>query len=196
MSGALCRRTTTGKVRGTVALGTAGLGGTAGPGPMCHPSAGCSTRRRSCSSSVRSKACCCRPCVQSCTSARACPAPPPRPVQVWDLHPAPSTSPSSRSWGAWPLCSPWVVPTPLLSRQQEGRGGPAGGQQGWAGPSAAPGTELWPSTGAQTLLVPGCFPSPPVRDVGTSSALPPDTSVARRMEGECQSLPTRVPWGC
>ncbi|XP_075278524.1 myomegalin isoform X2 [Opisthocomus hoazin] len=37
-----------------------------------------------------------------------------------------------------------------------------------------------PSPSAETRA--GCFPSPPVRDVGTSSALPPDTSVARRME--------------
>nr|XP_009937609.1 PREDICTED: LOW QUALITY PROTEIN: myomegalin-like [Opisthocomus hoazin] len=37
-----------------------------------------------------------------------------------------------------------------------------------------------PSPSAETRA--GCFPSPPVRDVGTSSALPPDTSVALGME--------------
>lgn len=35
-SGALCRRTTTGKVWGAVALGATGLGGVAGTGPTCH----------------------------------------------------------------------------------------------------------------------------------------------------------------
>lgn len=64
---------------------------------------------------------------------------------------------------------------------------------------AAPGTEPQPFSGSQTLLVPGCFPSPPVRDVGTSSAapffspLPADTSVARQMDGGYQSLHRHAP---
>lgn len=43
-SGALCRRTTTGKVWGIVALGLAGVGGMAGPRPIRHLSAGCNTQ--------------------------------------------------------------------------------------------------------------------------------------------------------
>lgn len=64
---------------------------------------------------------------------------------------------------------------------------------------AAPGTEPHLSTAAQMFLVPGCFPSPPVRDVGTNSAgpffspLPSDTSVVRRTDGGYQSLPACRP---
>lgn len=66
--------------------------------------------------------------------------------------------------------------------------------EGAGRPPAAPGTEPQPSAGAQTPLVPGCFPSPPVRDVGTSSAAPlfsprpSDTSVAHWKDGGYQSL--------
>ncbi|XP_031973104.1 myomegalin-like isoform X6 [Corvus moneduloides] len=48
-----------------------------------------------------------------------------------------------------------------------------------------PGPSAETRAGAQMFLVPGCFPSPPVRDVGTNSAaplfsrLPSDTSVVR-----------------
>lgn len=63
------------------------------------------------------------------------------------------------------------------------------------------GTEPHLSTEAQTFLVPGCFPSPPVRDVGTNSAaphlspLPSSTSVLRQMDGGYQSLPACSPQG-
>lgn len=69
------------------------------------------------------------------------------------------------------------------------------GREGGQDPSSPPGTQPQLSAGPQALLVPGCFPSPPVRDVGTSSAaplfspLPSDTSVARKMDGGYRSLP-------
>ncbi|XP_039555243.1 myomegalin-like isoform X7 [Passer montanus] len=51
-----------------------------------------------------------------------------------------------------------------------------------------PGPSAETRAGAQIFLVPGCFPSPPVRDVGTNSAapllspVPSGTSVLRRMD--------------
>lgn len=64
---------------------------------------------------------------------------------------------------------------------------------------AAPDTEPRLSAGAQILLILGCFPSPPVRDVGTSSPAPlfsplsSDVSVTWQMDGRSQSLPMPMP---